>query len=254
MAATPSAPRPSVLAPPTAAAPPASRAAPLAEAPAAAGEIGPSASSGSEPAAPTPSDPTARTADTETLRFHQLHQRPAAATLARPSMANTPEAMLFTFEYDAGHASPAQHGGPIIAPSLTSQLAQASQASQTELPIGPAAMPEELSLLIRDPDGDIRLFVGREDRDVAVKVEVPTGLMSAVQEAEAPIRAGLAEEGFELDGYEVQEREDGVGRQAEREREGRQARRRGGRSSVQPEVEAAEQPPRPGLHLLNRRA
>jgi hypothetical protein len=198
-----------------------------------------------------PSEPDASMPQGDRLPIHPLHHRTSLPAPARPSMAATPEALFFTVEYDAGSAPIGRTQAPAIAPSLTAQLAAASRA---ELPVGPAAMPEEVSLLIRDPDGDIRLFVGREDREVAVKLEVPTGLMAAVQEAEAPIRAGLAEEGFELDGYEVQEREEGLDRQAERERTGQRTRRRGRQQPSAPEPEARDRDPGSGLRLLNRRA
>ena len=171
-------------------------------------------------------------------------------------MSATPEAMLFTWEFDTtASQGVAQAPSTAVAPSLLAQLAAASRA---EVPLAPVAMPAEVRFVINDPQGDIHLSVGREARDVAVKVEVPTGLMAAVKEAEAPIRSSLQDEGYQLEGYEVREREDGVQHAPERDRHqpeaqrGRQNPRRSTNNSP-----ASENPPpekTAGLRLLDRRA
>jgi len=181
----------------------------------------------------------------------------APASRPTASMASTPESMLFTFEFDtAASSSVARATSPTVAPSLLSQLAEASQA---RVPVGPAAMPNEISLVIRDPAGDIRLNVGRDERDVAVKLEVPTGLMAAVQEAEAPIRASLQDEGYKLEGFDVQEREEEDVHQApERDRSRRHAQReQHGQGRNVPREREADPPTRKpmlGPRLLDRRA
>ena len=168
-------------------------------------------------------------------------------------MSATPEAMLFTWEFDASAQqahSPART--PTIAPSLLAQLAE---ASRQQAPVTPIALPNEVNMVIRDPEGDIRVTVGREAKDVAVHLEVPAGLMAAVTEAEAPIRVSLNEEGYQLEDYEVAEREDGVERQPDRER----ARQRGQRPRRDARHSREEQDKhRPtsntGWRLLDRRA
>jgi len=173
------------------------------------------------------------------------------------SMASTPESMLFTFEFDtAASSSVARASSPTVAPSLLSQLAD---ASRLQAPLTPVAMPDEINLVIRDPAGDIRMNVGRDDRDVAVKLEVPTGLMAAVREAEAPIRASLQDEGYELEGYDVEEHEEqGVDQSPQRDRSQRHTQRegRGRRRHSSQEREATHPTRRPilGPRLLDRLA
>jgi len=210
----------------------------------------------SSPEAPVPTEQAP--ADPDAPRITGLRRSGPTAPAARsaPSMAATPEAMLFTMEYDAGATTTiGRAASPTITPSLLSQLAEASRA---QTPVTPTAMPDEISLVIRDAAGDIRLEVGRDQKDVAVKVEVPTGLLAAIQEAEAPIRASLHEEGFELEGYEVQEREDGIDQAPHRDDADHRARHPRDGAGRSDRADAHEEPTErertTGPRLLNRRA
>ena len=164
--------------------------------------------------------------------------------------------MFFAWEFDTAATQTIQQPTtPTVAPSLLSQLAAASRQEPAAMPVTPMALPNEVSMVIRDQDGDIRVTIGREERDVAVKVEVPTGLMAAVKEAEAPVRVSLHEEGYQLEGFDVEEREAGVDQNPEREqphRRGQQARR--GAHSARNDTGSTRSTSSPGMRLLDRRA
>jgi hypothetical protein len=178
---------------------------------------------------------------------------PAARPAAAP-MSAAPESMLFTFEFDAGAARIGQGpGAGGVAPSLLSQLAAASRQEGPVAPFLPSAMPDEVSLLIHDPDGDIKLDVGRQDRDVAVRIEVPSGLFSALREAEAPIRSSLHEEGYELEHFELSARED-LERSPEREQTERHSKRRQAAAHTRRPPDPPQERTTSGPRLLNRRA
>ncbi len=168
------------------------------------------------------------------------------------SMSETPESMFFTWEFDPGaNQALSRAPGATVSPSLLSQLAE---ASRQELPVTPGAMPDEVKLILPDPEGDIRLTVGRDQRELAVKLEVPTGLISAVREAEAPLRASLEDDGYQLQDYLVSDGEAEAEHSSGRERGAADHRRRSRPTHPSGPVEASAGAPSSGLHLLNRRA
>jgi hypothetical protein len=130
--------------------------------------------------------------------------RPATGADARPtpnaavlrSLASLPEPLLFTVEFDTSAAASLGRAtgavGQIMPPTAS-----------PEIPMAPVALPREIEVQLQDPEGPVRLTVGRDKRDVNVRVEVPTGLFPAVQEARHPVRAALAEHGLELGRYDV---------------------------------------------------
>ncbi len=169
-------------------------------------------------------------------------------------MSTTPESMLFTWEFDAvASRGVARAQAPAVAPSLLSQLADASRA---QTPLAPVAMPDELRLVIQDPEGEIHVSVGRDERDVTVKVDVPTGLMAAVKEAEAPIRASLQDDGYQLEDYDVQERDVDAAPKRDQPEHHAPRGRRPLRRHAQHSSKTSETPTtqNPGPRLLDRRA
>ncbi len=208
------------------------------------------------PTSPQPAEAEVELTEGTPPRTRTSPAGPGESALPSPRMASTPESMYFTWEFDtAASRSIAQPAAPTVAPSLLSQLAAASQREPGALPLPPSALPDQINLLIRDPEGDIRLTVGREERDVAVKVEVPHGLMAAVKEAEAPMRASLQDGGYQLEGFEVREREAGVDQQPEHQQPHRRAQRpRQGQARAGQDPESTRSTSTPGLRLLDRRA
>ncbi len=172
-------------------------------------------------------------------------------------MSATPESMLFTWEFDPAAASQQVARAPTaaVSPSLTAQLAAARAGAGAEAPILPAALPDQVNLLIRGPNGTIEVAVGREKQDVSVRVEVPTGLMAAVREAQAPIQLALELEGYDLESFDIHAGEPGVEQAPEHDR----SDQRGGHSrqtkdsNDNPDSEHT-QPTGPRSRLLDLRA
>ncbi|MFH1469867.1 MAG: hypothetical protein ABIO70_36120 [Pseudomonadota bacterium] len=149
---------------------------------------------------------------------------PAAASASPRGLASVPEPMLFTVEFDAQAAVAATRAAQTPGPA-------APHAASPPPPLAALALPREVELLLQDPDGPVKLTVGRDQREVSVRVEVPHGLLPAIEEAHQPVRAALAQRGFELGRYDVHGGQQGAGG------DGRGARR-----------EPGEQRPARGAH------
>jgi hypothetical protein len=151
------------------------------------------------------------------------------------SLADVPEPLLCTLEYETS---------PRVGPAITS-VQVTPPAPRGDLSLLAAGAPlRDLTLLLDDPEGPVKVTVGREQREVSVQVEVPTGLLVAVREAQAPIRTALGQQGLELGRYEVLADAPGQGgdrapaedQGSTQERENRAGRRgvRAGRNSGSP--------------------
>jgi len=68
----------------------------------------------------------------------------------------------------------------------------------------PAALPSEVELLVQDEDGPIRLTVGRQQRDISVRVEAPGELLSGIRQSEAPLSSALEEDGYTLEEFQAE--------------------------------------------------
>jgi len=158
------------------------------------------------------------------------------------TVSSTPEQLFFTLEYQPGSAATISRGPQGGTAAGAHALATAPTAAPN-LPQTPilAALPEQVALLVRDPDGDIRLTIGREDSDFSVRVEAPRGLLPAIRQAESPIQLALEEDGLNLESFDA--RSDASSEEATQDPQQDGTRRSGRSRAAHPKPRASNAEP-----------